>query len=311
MTARTGLPVRTMLALLVVGLAGCGSGKPVAESPQSDDRLARTSRVAHVAFQQGRYAQAESLYGKAAELAYEQDDIIAAADAQYNAAVCLVLLDRVEEADELLQRTKAELARMDQAKPVELQLLEATILYRQHRYRESWALTEQIVSVDPNSLAARRAQFLRGLIAADQEDPTRLRAAIADLDAATDERLEADRMELRGHLALLERRYDASVSAFAQSARLRSASADYRGTVRALAKAGEASEAAGRRSQASVQFLRAGRSALYQGARERAHDLLTRARALAEQAGDAEIVREAELYLALLEESEEESAPGS
>ena len=69
-------------------------------------------------------------------------------------------------------------------------------------------------------------------------------------------------------------------------------------------QAGEAAEAAGRPSQASVHYLRAGRSALHQGARERAYDLLIRARTLADQAGDADTAHEAQIYLTLMEESE-------
>ena len=308
------LPVWTLLLLLVLGLVGCASGKPAEEQLPADDRLERTNRVAHVAFRLGRYAQAASLYRKAADLAYERDDINAAVDAQYNAAVCLVRLDKVDDADALLRRTKAELARAGQTEPVELRLLEATVLYRQQRYEEAWSLCENIIFTVPESQAAQRAQFLRGLIAADQGDQARLRAAIADLSIPSDTidgRLKADRFELSGHLALLEGRYDASVSDFVQAARLRSAGTDYRGTVRALSKAGEASEAAGLVSQASVHYLRAGRSALQQGARERARKLLTRSRALAYQAGDAETAREAQRYLTLLKESEPESASDS
>lgn len=309
--SRRTLGVWALLALLVPGLVACGSGKPIEEAPQADDRLERTNRVAHVAFQHGRYAQAASLYRQAADLAYERDDVNAAVDAQYNAAVCLVRLDRIDEADELLQRTKGEIVRAGQTEPVEVRLLEATVLYRQQRYQQAWSMTEQIIADVPDSEAARRAQFLRGLISADQGDEVRLRAAIADLGSAEDERLAADRLELTGHLALLERRYAASVADFTEAARLRSASSDYRSTVRALAKAGRASEAAGHLSQASVHYLRAGRSALQQGARERAHELLTRAYTLADQAGDAETAREAQLYLSLLEESETDPAPGS
>ena len=305
------LPAWAMLLLLGIGLAGCAPGQPVEELPQSGDRLERTNRVALVAFQHGRYAQAAALYRQVVDLAYERDDVSAAVDAQYNVAVCLVRLDQIDEADRLLQRTKAELVRADQAEPVELRLLGATILYRQQRYQEAWALSEEIISMHPGSQAAHRAQFLRGLIAADQSDAARLQAAIAELGTSSDERLEADRLELAGHLALLEERYDASIADFSEAARLRSAASDYRGTVRALAKAGDASEAAGLLSQASVHYLRAGRSALHQGARERARQLLTRARTLADQAGDAETVREAQLYLTLLEESEPEPASGS
>ena len=308
------LPVWTLLLLLGPVLAGCAAGKSSDEKLQADARLERTNRVARVAFQHGRYAQAASLYRKAADLAYERDDINAAVDAQYNAAVCLVRLDQVSEADRLLRRTKAELDRAGQVEPVELRLLEATVLYRQQRYEEAWSLCADIISTFPGSQAAHRAQFLRGLIAADQGDQARLRAAITDLSdagATTDNRLKADRFELSGHLALLEGHYDASVSDFVQAAGLRSAGTDYRGTVRALAKAGGASEAAGLLSQASVHYLRAGRSALQQGARKRARELLRRSRALAEQAGDAETAREAQRYLTLLKESEPDSASDS
>jgi tetratricopeptide (TPR) repeat protein len=308
---RRRLPLWVVLVPIVAYLIGCAPNRPVAETPAADDRLERTNRIAHVAFKHGRYAQAASLYRQVADLAYERDDVNAAVDAQYNTAVCLVRLDQVDEADALLQRTKAELGRAGQAEPIELRLLEATVLYRQRRYQEAWSLAEQIISSAPDSQAAHRSQFLRGLIAADQGAQARLQAVIADFDPATDDRLEADRSELAGHLALLEQRYDASVAAFAEAARLRRAGSDYRGTVRALAKAGETAEAAGRLSQASVHYLRAGRSALHQGARERAHDLLTRARSLANQAGDADTAREAQLYLTLLKESEPEPASGS
>jgi len=301
------------LVTLLAGLTGCTQGKPVEKMTQGDNRLERTNRVARIAFQHGRYAQAESLYRQVADLAYERDDMHAAVDAQYNAAVCLVRLDRVDDADELLQRTKAELERAGSAQPVELRLLEATLLYRQQRYREALSMTQQIVSDVPGSEAAYRAQFLTGLIAAEQEDQARLRSAIAylaDASAASDQRIAADRLELSGHLALLERRYDASIADFDEAAGLRSTSSDYRGTVRALAKAGRAAEAAERQSQASVRYLRAGRSALQQGARERARELLTRSRALAEQAGDEETAREAQLHLFLLEDSDAQSASG-
>ena len=293
-------------------LVGCASGRPVEETPQSDDRLERTNRVAHVAFKHGRYAQAASLYRQVADLAYERDDVNAAVDAQYNAAVCLVRLDQVDEADALLQRTKAELGRAGQAEPIELRLLEATVLYRQRRYQEAWSLAEQHHFQRPgfpggtpgavSSRPDRRGSGRSGTLAAPPLPISTLPPTIASKRIGS---------ELAGHLALLEQRYDASVADFAEAARLRSAGSDYRGTVRALAKAGETAEAAGRLSQASVHYLRAGRSALHQGARERAHELLTRCPRLANQAGDAETAREAQLYLTLLKESEPEPASGS
>lgn len=306
-----GLAAKVVPLLLAVVLGACGSSTPMEEPTPGDDRLERTNRVARIAFQQGRYASALTLYRQVEDLAYERDDVDAAVDAQYNAAVCLVRLDRVEEADALLRRTKGELERAGSRQPLEVQLLEATVLYRQQRYAEARTITGVIISEAPASEAARRAQFLRGLIAAAEGDAARLRMAIADLDAATDDRLLADRLELQGHLARLERRYDESLAAFDETARVRSAGFDYRGTVRALASAGEAAEAAGRASEASVHYLRAGRSALQQGADERAQALLARARTLAEQAGDAETAREAQMFLLELEKSGAASASDS
>lgn len=300
---------RALALLLWAVLGGCASGKPPPDAA-GDDRLERTSRVARIAFQQGRYASAATLYHRVASLAYERDDVDAAIDAQYNAAVCLVRLDRVEDAHALLERTKAELERAGRDEPPEVRLLEATILYREQDFPRAWALTGAIIADAPDSQSARRSQFLRGLIAAAEDDAVRLRATIAELDATTDDRLLADRWELSGHLARVEKRYDDSLAAFDQAARLRSAGSDYRGTVRALASAGEAAEAAARPGQASVHYLRAGRSALHQGARERAHELLTRALTLAEQAGDADTAREAQIYLTRLEEGESDPPSG-
>lgn len=299
---------RPLVALLAAAsMTGCAGGNSVADAPPADDRLERTNRVAHAAFQHGQYDQAASLYQKVADLAYERDDARAAVDAQYNATVCLVRLDRVDEAEALLRRTKAEIARHAMTEPEELRLLEATIDFRQGRYEQAFVLTDRIVTGAPGSEAALRAQFLRGLIAAAQGDAARLESAIASLDPGDDERLMADRLELSGHLALIEGRYDASVAAFDDAARVRSAIFDYRGTVRGLTRAGEAAEAAGWAGRASVRYLRAGRSALQQGAHARARELLTRARALAAEADDEATVREADIYLGLLEEA----APGT
>lgn len=288
-------------------LGACSFPGPVDYEPAVDDRLERTNRVARVAFQQGYYARAFSLYQQALDIAYQRDEVNAVVDAQYNAAVCLVRLDRVDEAGDLVERAKTELVRSGSSVPVELSLLEAAILYRQSRYDQAWSITKRIELNAPNTQAANRAQFLQGLIAADQGDASGVRTAIANLGKPTDARLSADRLELAGHLALLEQRYPAAVDAFREAARLRSTTFDYRGTVRALEMAGEASEKAGDIAQASVHYLRAGRSALHQGTNERARELLTKSLTLADQAGDAETASEAQKHLTSIPETEPES----
>jgi tetratricopeptide (TPR) repeat protein len=186
-------------------------------------------------------------------------------------------------------------------------LLEATILYRQGNYDGAWALTERIVTTPSKTSgqATNRAHFLRGLIAAERGETRQLRTEIAALGEPTDPRLQADHLELSGHLALAEGRWETAVSAFTEAAKLRSDTGDYRGTVRALAMAGDVSERAGRPSEAANQFLRAGRSAAIQGDNGEARELLTRANRLAEQAGDHETAQDARDHLTKLRDAEQ------
>lgn len=296
-----------LLTFVVVLTSGCASREPPVEETTVSGPLDRTNQAARTAFEQYNYKQAESLYREALAIAYTRDDLAAIVDAQYNIAVCLVRLENYGEALEMIHQAKAELSRAHLATPEYLSLLEATILYRQGNYDGAWALTERIVAGPPQTSgeAGTRAHFLRGLIAAKRGETEQLRGEIAALGEPTDPRLQADYQELSGHLALAEGRWETSLKAFSEAAKLRSDTGDYRGTVRALTMAGTVSERAGRPSEAANHFLRAGRSAAIQGANGEANELLTRASRLAEQAGDHETAQDARDHLTKLRDAEQ------
>jgi tetratricopeptide (TPR) repeat protein len=278
-----------------------------------DKDLERTNRAARTAFENRNIQQAADLYRQTLERAYLRDDLAAAIDAKYNLAVCLTLLQSDREALELVKQAGVELTRAGRPVPPDILLLEATIRYRLGKSQEAWQLTDDILK-DPDTIPSAvqsKTRYLRGLIANDRGDPVTLRIEISALAKSDSAVVRADREELVGHLAMMERSWNEAVLAFDEAAALRRQMLDYRGMVKVLAKAGEASERAGRLVPASRRYLRAGQSAALQGNPEQARMWLTRAALLAEQGGDENIAREARLQLAQLQNDASVSPAGN
>ena len=295
--------IRLLIVISLFTSAGCGSRQIAPAGPPVDKDLERTNRAARTAFENGRVQQAADLYRQTLERAYLRDDLTAAIDAKYNLAVCLTLLQSDREALELVEQAGEELTRAGQPVTPDILFLEATIRYRLGQSQEAWQLTEVILK-DPDkipSVAQSQTQYLRGLIANDRGDPATLKTEITALGKSDSPVVRADREELIGHLALMERSWNEAVLAFDEAAALRRQMLDYRGMVKALAKAGEASERAGRLVPASRRYLRAGQSAALQDNAEQARMWLTHAALLAAQGGDENIAREARLQLAQLQ----------
>jgi uncharacterized protein HemY len=81
--------------------------------------------------------------------------------------------------------------------------------------------------------------------------------------------------------------------------------------VKVLALAGKASAEAGRAKQASIRYLRAGRSALLQGRFANAQKWLNRAAQIANSASEDQILQEARTYLRQLQELSAAAAESS
>jgi tetratricopeptide (TPR) repeat protein len=295
-----------LVVLLLVAFNACGS-RPAPPAPAAvDEAFVLTSRAAGTAFGTGAYARAADLYRQALARAYARDDRGAIVDTQYNLAVALLRLGALEEARAVVDDAKAELSWAEQAVPARLMLLEATVLYRTGQMAAAWDISEQLLAgtVEAEAGVMAKAQFLRGLMAAERGDEERLREAIAVLEKANDPALRADHAELRGYLAMAESHWEAAVQAFDATAELRRESLDYISMMRALARAGEASERHGRQRAAAVYYLRAGRSASQLGRQLEAVHWLMRAQWLARQAGDIRTLQAILAHLARLQERE-------
>ncbi len=291
------------IALLVFG--GCGSSAPVQKSPAIDEDLERFNRAAQQAFDSGRLQQAAAFYRKALDRAYIRDDFRAALDAQYNMAICLINLQSYAQAFEVIQQAKTEMAMAGYSREADFLLLEATVLHLREDSDAAWKMTDQILSATPeaSSIVQCKTHFLRGLIASKKGDTDKLREAIVSIGQPKLPLLRADRHELLGHLAMAEYNWGEAVNAFEAATDLRREAREYRGMVKSLALAGQASEKAGNPHEASVRYLRAGRSAALQGQFDDALNWLNRAEQIASNAGEVQIVQEAQIYLRELHES--------
>jgi tetratricopeptide (TPR) repeat protein len=293
-----------LLTLILFGGVGCSSPPPVQNQSGIDEEFERTNRAARMAFDNGKLQQAVGLYKQTLERAYILDDVNAIVDSQYNLAVCLVRLDDYDQALERANQSKAELARTNQNIPADILLLEATIVHRMGKLDDAWQLTDKILQ-DPSRLSEAiqsKTHFLRGLIAGEWDDINQLRNEIASLGKPSTVGLRADRQELVGRLAMAESNWNEAIEAFDNTAEFRRDDFDYSEMVNALALAARACEQAGKLSEASKRYLRAGRSAARQGENRDALNWLSRAEKLAGEAGDETTAKQARSYRKWLEE---------
>lgn len=296
-------PIGLILTAVILTVSGCGSSPPKQKDSAPDADLERFNRAARLAFDKDRLQQAASFYRKALDRAYVRDDIAAILDAQYNLAICLINLQAYDEALAVVQHANSEMALAGRGNSLDFFLLEATILHSNENSAEAWKITDKILATptQASSVIKSKTHFLRGLIASKQGDLDQLRAAIAALGQPQQIQLRADRQELVGHLAMAEKNGDAAVEAFDAAAKLRREALDYRGMVKVLALAGNAGEKAGRAKEASIRYLRAGRSAGLQGLFDDALKWLNRAEQIANTANEAQIALEARFYLRQLQ----------
>jgi tetratricopeptide (TPR) repeat protein len=292
-----------LLTLTLFGGLGCSSSPTVQDRSDIDEEFERTSRAARMAFDTGKLQQAVGLYQQALERAYILDNSQAIVNTQYNLAVCLAGLQSYDKALEKVRQAESELADVDQSIPADILLLEATLLYHLDRQEEARRLTDQVLTEsNPISAAVQsKAHFLRGLMAARRGDTQQLRQEIVALGKPATAGLRADREELVGRLSMAEGNWNEALEAFDRTAELRRDDFDYSEMVNALALAAWVCEQAGKLSEASKRYLRAGRSAARQERNRDALNWLNRAEKLAGEAGDEPTARQARSYRLWLE----------
>jgi tetratricopeptide (TPR) repeat protein len=290
---------RRLALAAALALSGCGGAPERAPAPASEQQS--LDRAARLAYQQGRYAQAATLYQRALEAALAEDRPRAIIDARFNLALCHTYLGAYDAALSQLERAEAERQRRTLPVDPQLELLRGTIHYRQGDLRQAQAALDAVLETALAAPATRsRAHFVSGLIAADRADAAALQRQLAALPASDG---NPDRLELQGRLAGLQGDIDGGLQLLEQTARQRSLEGDHRGMARALASAGELGARAGRPQVAANYLFRAGRSAA-QRQQPQARDWLLRAKALAQRSGDTALVQEAEAALRDLESAD-------
>ena len=291
------------VVIILIGGVSCSSSPTEERQAEVDEEFERMNRAARTAFDHGRFRQAADYYNQALERAYVLDDVIAIVDSQYNLAFCLVRLHDYDQAIKQVNQSRAELTRAGHRIPADILLLEATIVYRMGKLDDAWQLTDTIL-LEPDRLTEAirsKTHFLRGLIAAEWADINQLRQEIVSLEMPSVVGLRADREELVGRLAMAQSNWNEAIEAFDKTAEFRRDDFDYSEMVNALALAAWACEQAGKLSDASRRYLRAGRSAARQGESREALNWLSRAEKLAEEAGDEPSAKEARSYRKWLE----------
>ena len=281
--------------LLALALTGCSSTPEPEEQPATERQS--LNRSAQLAFSQGQYAQAATLYEATLDEALIEDQPEAIIDARFNLALSLTYLGDYQSAMDQVTQADAERLRRALGPDPELQLLRATIHYRAGEADTAQGLLEPLLrdpTIPPGTAA--KAHFVAGLIAADRGDAVSIRRHLNALPAEDAQGGIADRLELEGHLAGISGQTDHALRLFDQSILLRSLERDFRGMTRMLAAAGALAEQAGRTALAGSYLLRAGRSAA-QRAEPDARAWLERARDLGKRAGDTALVLEAEATL--------------
>jgi tetratricopeptide (TPR) repeat protein len=292
------------VVIILIGGVSCSSSPTEQRPAEIDGEFERMNRAARTSFDNGRFRQAADYYSQALARAYVLDDVNAIVDSQYNLAFCLLRLHDYDQAIQQVNQSRAELTRAGHRIPADILLLEATIVYRIGKLDDAWQLADTIL-LEPDRLTEAirsKTHFLRGLIAAEWDDINQLRQEIVSLGMPSAAGLRADRQELVGRLAMAQSNWNEAIEAFDKTAEFRRNDFDYSEMANALALAAWACEQAGKLSDASRRYLRAGRSAARQGESREALNWLSRAEKLAGKAGDELTAKEARSYRKWIEE---------
>jgi hypothetical protein len=293
------------MALLV---AACGSTPGGPAPPPPDEALGRAARAGRLALEVERPADAARLYGVALARARERDDATAIADTGIGLAAAELARGQASAALRTTREVRAELVRRDASVPAALVLAEALALYRLGDKAQADAaaalVTRQAVE---DADAARRAWFLRGLIAADRGDGATLGEARAALADATTRGFRGDARELDAAAALQLGDMAQARRLAQETAMLRREGLDYRGVSRALALEAEAARRAGDNAAAADLLLRAGRGAAARREWAEARGWLNNSMTLARLAGRPEIGNEARDVLRAMAERERDA----
>jgi len=296
------------LVIISMMINSCGARQKGSADAPEDEALISTNHLARFAFEKGMYEQAAGIYQKVLRMAYVRNDSVVILDTRYNLAICLMELERYQEAINLINQVREELSIGGERMPPNLLLLEATIFYRKDQPEDSWKATEMLLAVNTPLSPTIRAKtyYLRGLISSHRNDIAGIRESIKKMGEPEFVTVMADQKELQGRLAMAENNWNQAIIELDQATRLRRENHDYRRMAITWALSATASEKAGKIEIAASRYLQAGRSAAVREDRSNAHKWLTQAALLFNQLGNDALAAESN---SLLYELDEGSSP--
>jgi len=280
----------SLVFLIVCAAAGCGTPPPV--TTPVDAELDRSNSAARAAYDRGALSEAATLYEQSLSRSRAMDDAQEIADAAYNLAACLMEVNDLDRARQLLHEAEWELAKIGKNAD-DLLLLEAKIARQQGRNAEALALTDRLIAQprpkgEPGPPVG--VYLLRGRLALDRHD---VGAALLELGAARtanaahkdkpDDLATAGIFGLTAEISVEQKLMGPAATAFEMQAATLAMAADYSEMGMALGHAGNAYLAAGAPAVAADRLYRAARCLFSLGNTAQAHKFLDRA----SQAADA------------------------
>lgn len=301
-----------LAASLLALCASCAAPGPQPAGPAGDRLVLQASSAARLAYEQGNYAQAQTLYRRALSRAQAIDAGEQAADAAYNLAMSEIALQHYDAAEQLLAQAEYDAARVSTA-ITDIRLLRAKVAYLRERLPEAIALANDVIASKALPRLFLQARILRGQIFCDTGN---LPAAISELHSIKElvgaaktvlgPSINADMDKLEGTIARREGKFDVAARFFDAEAELLRVAHRHRDMAYALARAAEMHLRAGRPALAADRFFLAARSLTGQGDFAAGKAFVASSQSAAETAGDEAARARAQL---LLQEINRRGAP--
>lgn len=301
MSVKVAVAMRLVAVAMLLLAAGCANHHAKVQVPAADPSQDHLFDVARGAFDAAEYDHAAHFYELARERARLRDDGPAIAAAAYNLAAARLRLGDLDGADAALGEARTALVDTPDAAKLDVLLLSAEVAYRRGDPKSALAIAEQaLAAAGAAPPIAAQLRLLTGQLACDGGESAAARGALDAATAAADLPAHA---RVEACIALLNGDAGTAGAAFDREARAQREKRDYRAMSEALGRAGDAYARAGDTRAAADRLLRAGRSAVRQGAVERARQWLNGARDFASASGDTALRAAAAAELQHLEQS--------
>ncbi len=306
------MKMRYLTLLLVLGAASCSTPRV---DPSADPEISRVASLARKATAEGQYDQAASIYQRALVRARAMDNSAEIANNAYNLAMCMIKLQKFDDARPLLSEARREFERLGQ--PIaDILLLQAEMARAVGRFDEAVSLADQVIpSLKSGATPAYRLQvaLIKTVSACDRGDAVTAKKEFAavqkEAGSVEDPFLRAQAANASGRILLLDKDPGKAAAEFDREADLARKAGKYHDMALALGRGGQAYLDAGVLLPASDRFYRSARSLYAQQDLPGALKMIQPALDAAKAANDDESLRRIITLFKDIKEDVERAAP--